>query len=133
MSVIGPPLALDSSVVIDLLKAKRRDMACLDGFSGIFLPVPVIAELRFGVAYSPRFRNDLHRLDQFVARCSILEMDLGTATQYADLKCKLSSVGRSIPINDLWIAATCLQHGMTLATEDKHFELVEGLQLVSYR
>ena len=32
-----------------------------------------------------------------------------------------------IPESDVWIAATALQHGLTLVTRDAHFGEVEGL------
>ena len=34
--------------------------------------------------------------------------------------------------NDIWIAATCLVHDLTLASRDAHFEAVEGLRLVRW-
>jgi tRNA(fMet)-specific endonuclease VapC len=33
-----------------------------------------------------------------------------------------------IPENDIWIAASAVQYGLTLATRDRHFEEVERLQ-----
>lgn len=38
--------------------------------------------------------------------------------------------GRPSPSNDLWIAASALQHGLVLATRDEHFEAIEGLATV---
>jgi predicted nucleic acid-binding protein len=32
-----------------------------------------------------------------------------------------------IPINDVWIAACCMEIGGTLLTRDKHFELVDQI------
>ena len=34
--------------------------------------------------------------------------------------------------NDIWIAATCLVHDLTLASRDAHFKAVEGLRLVRW-
>jgi tRNA(fMet)-specific endonuclease VapC len=34
-----------------------------------------------------------------------------------------------VPENDIWIAALALQHDLTLATRDIHFEAVEGLKI----
>jgi len=33
-----------------------------------------------------------------------------------------------IPINDVWIAACCMEIGGTLLTRDKHFELVDQIE-----
>jgi tRNA(fMet)-specific endonuclease VapC len=35
---------------------------------------------------------------------------------------------RPIPENDLWIAAIAIQHGLTLATRDEHFNDVDDLK-----
>jgi predicted nucleic acid-binding protein len=32
-----------------------------------------------------------------------------------------------IPINDVWIAACCMEIGGTLLTREKHFELVDQI------
>jgi hypothetical protein len=36
--------------------------------------------------------------------------------------------GGKIPINDVWIAACCMEVGGTLLTRDRHFEAVEQIQ-----
>jgi predicted nucleic acid-binding protein len=33
-----------------------------------------------------------------------------------------------IPINDVWIAASCLEHGAALITRDAHFSEIDGLR-----
>lgn len=33
----------------------------------------------------------------------------------------LRKAGTPIPANDLWIAATAMEHGLTVVTLDKHF------------
>jgi len=45
-----------------------------------------------------------------------------TTYHYAQLKKFLRQVGKLIPENDIWIAASCLEHGSTLLTSDRHFE-----------
>jgi tRNA(fMet)-specific endonuclease VapC len=46
---------------------------------------------------------------------------------YSDVKLALKKKGRPIPENDIWIAASALQHGLVLITRDKDFDTVEGL------
>jgi len=43
------------------------------------------------------------------------------------VKDQLRKIGKPIPENDIWIAALTLQHNLSLATRDKHFENIEGL------
>ena len=58
----------------------------------------------------------------------VLVCDPGTAWEYARIKIDLRSKGRPIPENDIWIAATARQHGLTLVTRDQHFSAVDGLK-----
>ena len=39
--------------------------------------------------------------------------------------------GKPIPTNDMWIAATALQHGLAVFTYDPHFQSVEGITVGS--
>ena len=36
-------------------------------------------------------------------------------------------IGKPIPENDIWIAATAMQYNLTLITRDSHFNYVSGL------
>lgn len=56
-----------------------------------------------------------------------LACDAETAQHYGRIKQGLRRRGRPIPENDLWIAATALQHQLVLVTRDDHFYLIEGL------
>ncbi len=38
-------------------------------------------------------------------------------------------IGQMLPDNDLWIAATTMQHGLVLAARDHHFTWITGLTL----
>jgi len=63
--------------------------------------------------------------DDFVApRVMILEIDKITAKRYAIISETLRRAGTPITPNDLWIAATALQHGLEILTFDSDFERV---------
>ena len=94
------------------------------------LPVQVVGEARFGALNSNRPQANLKQLDEFVARCRVLAADAITAMVYADIRFALKNAGTPIPENDIWIAAICVQHEMTLATADKHFLSVKGISLI---
>lgn len=42
---------------------------------------------------------------------------------------QLKTQGTPIPTNDIWIAASAMRHGLTLATFDNHFSKIAGLNL----
>lgn len=40
--------------------------------------------------------------------------------------------GKPLPINDVWIAASAIQHDLTLVTRDKHFNEISNLKVKSW-
>ena len=49
---------------------------------------------------------------------------------YAKVYQALRAQGRPIPQNDMWIAASALEHGADIATHDEHFKLVPMLTVI---
>lgn len=66
---------------------------------------------------------------QLTQRSIILEMRPETASLYAKTRMYLKQKGRPIPENDVWIAASCLEHRLALITNDTHFNSVDGLTI----
>lgn len=64
--------------------------------------------------------------ERLVELCPVSPQNLETAGHYGDLKARLQKLGRPIPENDIWIAASALQYGLILATRDRHFESDRG-------
>jgi tRNA(fMet)-specific endonuclease VapC len=54
-------------------------------------------------------------------------LDDETAEFYAQVFTELRQKGRPIPSNDLWLAASALQHGLALAL--RRFSYINGLLL----
>jgi predicted nucleic acid-binding protein len=52
------------------------------------------------------------------------------ADAYALIYRQLRRKGQPIPTNDIWIGASCLEHGAVLFSFDQHFEAIEGLRVV---
>lgn len=101
--------------------------------SEIFLSSVVVGELRFGAENSARREQNLAKLAQFLEHQTILPVDKLTSTYYGYLKHLLKQKGRMIPANDIWIAATAMQHDLTLMTQDAHFNAIDGLTLSAWQ
>jgi tRNA(fMet)-specific endonuclease VapC len=89
----------------------------------------VIGELLAGFAAGSRESDNRKEFNLFLAsrRVKELAVDRGTAEYYASIFRSLRQKGRPIPTNDMWIAATALQHGLAVFTYDGHFQKVDGL------
>jgi tRNA(fMet)-specific endonuclease VapC len=57
----------------------------------------------------------------------IIDINGDVARKYAMIHLSLQRKGTKIPINDVWVAACCMEIGGTLLTRDKHFEHVDQI------
>jgi tRNA(fMet)-specific endonuclease VapC len=62
-------------------------------------------------------------------RVKIFTIDEKTSEYYALIYQQLRKKGNPIPTNDIWIAATAIQHNLILFTYDSDFENIENLKL----
>jgi tRNA(fMet)-specific endonuclease VapC len=91
----------------------------------VFTPI-VLGELRAGFTGGRRARSNLRQLAQFreSPRARDVAIDDGTAERYAAIVIALRAAGTPIPTNDAWIAASAMQHGLTVVTTDAHYDKV---------
>lgn len=58
----------------------------------------------------------------------IIDVNQNVSRKYALIYLSLVKKGTKIPINDVWIAACCMEVGGTLLTRDRHFQHVEQIE-----
>ena len=96
------------------------------------VPVPALAEFRFGILKS-RFREKMMEwLDDALATTVVLVADEATTRQYAEIRLQLASAGTPIPMNDLWIAAIARQHKLPVLSRDAYFDQVSGITRIGW-
>jgi len=82
-------------------------------------------------SWGPRRLAELHQWRQHAV---LLPFDEAVAIVWGQLQARSQRRGRPGPVNDTWIAASCLVHGLPLATfnvkDYADFASNEGLQLV---
>jgi tRNA(fMet)-specific endonuclease VapC len=90
----------------------------------VWIPTVVIGELYRGFFSGNRFSVNEAYLREVLEQptVGIIEVDFDGARIYGELLHYLRKGGNTIPSNDVWIAAACIQRGGTLLTSDKHFE-----------
>ena len=120
-------VAMDTNAAIAALNGETGVINKLRNATQVFLPLPVIGELLFGALNSRHAQTNLQRIEQLIQASSILEMALETASLYARTRMSLKQKGHPLPENDIWIAASCLEHDIILLTNDAHFAWIEGL------
>lgn len=51
-----------------------------------------------------------------------LPIDADVARAWAEITARLQGSGRRAPVNDCWIAATAVAHGLVVATQDRDYD-----------
>ena len=117
-------IALDTNRYTDLAGGVREVREKVEQADAVYLPFVALAELRYGFLVGTRLKGNEELLDRFLREPNVAALypDDHTTRQYADIATQLRRQGTPIPSNDMWIAALCIQHGLTLYARDKHFD-----------
>lgn len=59
-----------------------------------------------------------------------LPVDADAARRWAALVAALREAGRRAPVNDSWIAAIALTHGLPVVTQDDDYDGMPGLRVI---
>lgn len=120
---------IDTNAYTALMMGSPRIADILAGSEAILLPAVVVGELYDGFRAGSRTLENHEILRRFreKPRTVCVPVTDTTAEWFAEIKQMLRKRGRPIPINDVWIAAGCMEHAARLLTLDTHFSAIEGL------
>ncbi|TAF75797.1 MAG: type II toxin-antitoxin system VapC family toxin [Bacteroidetes bacterium] len=126
-------VALDTNIIVEYLRQNVVVKKHIDNFitSNIFIPVIVLGELYFGANISLKKDKNRKEIDVFCNKLNIIQIDSEIATYYSEIRKKLKELGKPIPENDIWIAASCIAYDLTLLTLDKHFDNIKELKKIT--
>jgi tRNA(fMet)-specific endonuclease VapC len=98
-------------------------------YEAVLLSPVVIGELYDGFLNGTRNKENRDILTRFreKPRTVCVPITDSTAEWFVEIKRMLRKKGRPIPINDVWIAASCMEHGARLLSFDTHFAEIDGL------
>ncbi len=114
---------LDTSAYSSLERGNVAVLEVLREAEIVGLPAVVLGELYSGFRNGSRWTENHAQLIRFLSKppVRILAVTEETALRYAEIDVYLRKSGRPIPRNDVWIAASAMEHGMQLLTLDGHF------------
>ncbi|MEX2154576.1 MAG: type II toxin-antitoxin system VapC family toxin [Gemmatimonadaceae bacterium] len=117
-------IALDTNRYVDFVRGDRAAVEVLESAEAIHLPLMVLGELRAGFAVGRQGARNEGALRRFLLRSGVFVLipDDQTTHHYASIYRQLRQLGTPIPTNDIWIAASVLQHDLVLYARDKHFD-----------
>jgi predicted nucleic acid-binding protein len=87
------------------------------------------AELRLGVLAASDLETRDRRLVTLdsIAEIHVLPIWGAVERVWAGMRAYLAASGRSVKVNDLWIAATAAAYGMPVVTQDRDFYALSGV------
>lgn len=118
---------LDTTVFIADESGRPLDTARLPHESAV--SVVTLAELQAGVLAAADTDTRATRLAtlDLLSDLELLPVDDAVAVAWAHLRVRLAELGRRANVNDLWIAATALAHGIPVVTQDADFDALDGV------
>lgn len=92
----------------------------------------VLGELYYGAYASQRRSDNLAKLEAFAAQLIVFDFDTSAASEFGKIKAEQRAKGKPIPTADAQIAAIARLHGLTLLTNDVHFQQIDGLNIENW-
>ena len=128
---------LDTCVISDFIKGEAGTTVRLRQTPPVEIVVSTVTvmELRYGLALNPQRAQKVElAIASILSSVTILPFDTTEAEQAAQIRAALKSKGQPIGAYDVLIAATALQHNLTMVTANqREFERVSGLQIENWR
>ena len=125
---------LDTNFLIGLWRQPQQgpEVDFLEAHVDSVLALPWIASAEFlaGVVVA---HHDAGRVLRFLAQYPLVLPDEATLGIYANCYAALRATGKIVGINDLWIAASAIQHKLPLVTRNvRELARVDGLDVFDY-
>ena len=129
-------LVLDTNIYCDYAEGLPHavDFMATRG-DDIYLPSIVLGELTYGFMKGSRQPFNERKLQEIIKKLKIeiIDVNQNVSRKYAIIYLSLVKKGAKIPINDVWIAACCMEIGGTLLSRDQHFLNVEQIETMVLR
>jgi tRNA(fMet)-specific endonuclease VapC len=114
---------MDTSAYAAFLRGNPGVKEAVQQADEIVLNPVVLGELLAGFLMGRNEKRNRGILRDFLGspRIVMVEMDEETSERYAVILRSLRVKGTPIPTNDVWIAASAMQHGLKVLTTAKHY------------
>lgn len=124
-------ICLDTSILIDFFRKEKKENSLFFRLTQQYriFTVSVITEYEIFVGSN---QEQQEFWENFFSRIVVLPFDSASSQMAVQIFKDLKAKNKLIEIPDILIAATAMQNNLPLATTNlKHFDRIEGLELVS--
>ncbi len=123
-------LVLDTSAYSHFRAGHPEVIDQLAQATAVVIPVTVLGELEAAFQLGRRAPENRLTLAEFLGEpfVTVWPTTIAVARHYGRLFAELKRAGTPIPVNDVWIAAACLDSVGRLLTFDPDFKHINGLE-----
>ena len=127
---------VDANVLSEVTRphASANVIQWLQDHEANFVVNPVVlGEIEYGIGLTPsaRKRAELQKwFEDGLRRLRVLDIDSGTASTWSALLVRLRKNGKAMPVKDSLIAASALQHKLTIVTSNTTDFQHAGVKLI---
>jgi tRNA(fMet)-specific endonuclease VapC len=116
-------LMLDTTAISGFFRGDEQILSHMEAADELYVSPVAIGELLAGFMRGSREKQNRQLLESFLveSRAAVLTIDEETSERYARIFIHLRSSGTPVPTNDIWIAASAMQHGTSILTTDRHY------------
>jgi len=129
---------LDTDHCIEVLRGNDGILSKLESLGEdieieVYTTTITAAELFYGAYRMPNPEQRMQEVNAFLSDIEVIELDLGAAQIYGQLKAELTRRGELLADNDLFIASIALSRNLTLVTDNtRHYERIPNLCLENW-
>lgn len=127
-------ICIDTNAYSALKRGNNNVLQILENSSKIIVPTIVIGELFAGFNIGSKYKENSTELQIFLKKYGVelKTPDFRIAECYGRIISELRHKGTPIPTNDIWIAATSIETGSRLLSNDNHFNQIKDLLVYSF-
>lgn len=127
-------IMLDTSAYSAFMTGRPELKELIQRADAIYLNPIIVGELLAAFIKGRNERKNRGLLRRFLSspRVVLADLDEETSERYGIIINHVWSCGTPIPTNDIWIAASAMQHGLRLITSDAHFQKVPHIIVDSF-
>lgn len=123
---------LDTSAYSALARGEQEVAQACRYADKIFLTPVILGELMSGFLRGTHYQRNMDELQRLISssRVHIPPITRETAECYATIHNSLRRAGTPIPANDIWIAASAMEHGLAVISLDMHFSKIAQIRVI---
>ncbi|HSY52340.1 MAG TPA: PIN domain-containing protein [Thermoanaerobaculia bacterium] len=128
-------LALDTSAAVDYIREGRESPPQVNTAKNVVIPLMVLGELFHGASCSALPDASRAIVESIIELWQPLLPNVETARIYGEIRAATFRTTKNLgmsKMNDLWIAALCIQHRYPLLTNDRGFDRIAGLTVIHW-